>query len=193
MTTASPVNPAPSRRWHVPRSRRTLMVALAIVLLGTAVAVPVLARSDGQGLDKGVQKQLAEVRQATTRFHDVNVALAEGYTPIPIKGDLCVTHEHHGAMGIHYINPGLVEDGELNPLTPELLLYQPTKNGVRLIGVEYFIPDSGQAHPELFGRALDGPNATLLPEIPVHYSLHAWIWQANPAGMFQPYNRNIRC
>jgi hypothetical protein len=184
--TPSPTSP---NRWALFRSRRWLAVSLAVVVLAPVLAVPALARSD----TKGVEKDLAAVRQVTTRYHDVNVALAAGYEPIPIKGDLCVTHEHHGAMGIHYLNAALVGDGVLDPLQPELLLYQPTKDGVRLIGVEYFVLDTGQEHPTLFGRPLDGPNSSLEPEIARHYSLHAWIWQANPAGIFEPYNRNIRC
>src|SRR5262245_47710494 len=55
---------------------------------------------------------LAEVRTATERFRNVNVALAEGYIRDPF--DLCDSAEmmgkpaHLGAMGIHYFRPDLV-------------------------------------------------------------------------------------
>lgn len=95
-------------------------------------------------------------------------------------------------MGIHYLNPALV-DGTLNPTEPELLRYFPTRTGPRLVAVEYFTPVTGQPHPTLFGLPLDGPNSTLLPEIPVHYSLHAWVWYPNLAGVFAPYNPKLDC
>jgi hypothetical protein len=28
---------------------------------------------------------------------------------------------------------------------------------------------------------------------PIHYDLHAWIWEENPTGMFQDFNRNVSC
>jgi hypothetical protein len=26
-----------------------------------------------------------------------------------------------------------------------------------------------------------------------HWDLHAWIWHANPDGVFAPFNRTVRC
>ncbi len=31
------------------------------------------------------------------------------------------------------------------------------------------------------------------PQMPRHYDLHVWLWQANPAGIFAPFNPNVRC
>jgi hypothetical protein len=28
---------------------------------------------------------------------------------------------------------------------------------------------------------------------PIHYDLHAWIWEENPTGMFQDFNPNVSC
>ena len=56
-----------------------------------------------------VAAEIDKVRQATMRFNDVNVALAEGYILAP-PGD-CVDAAHKGlparwgGMGVHYINP----------------------------------------------------------------------------------------
>lgn len=173
------------RRWS--GRRRIALATIAVVILSAAVAIPVLARND----DAGINRQLAPVRQATSRYHDVNLALADGYEPIPINGELCVTHTSHGAMGIHYLKANLV-DQPLDPLTPELLLYEPRGGKLQLVGVEYFTVDVGQPVPSLFGRQFDGPNSSL-EGIPTHYSLHVWLWKANPSGMFAPHNPNVRC
>jgi hypothetical protein len=29
--------------------------------------------------------------------------------------------------------------------------------------------------------------------MPIHYDLHAWIWQANPAGVFEMWNPKVDC
>jgi hypothetical protein len=179
------------RRQH--RRATCAALLLCVTLIWFGAALPALAHgSSTRPVAPGVLRQLVRVRAATFKYRDVNVALAEGYAPIPIKGAWCVEHPTDGAMGIHYLNPALV-DGTLDPLRPELLLYFPTANGLRLVGVEYFIPDSGQPHPTLFSRPLDGPNSTLEPEIPRHYSLHAWVWFGNPSGVFSGYNPRLDC
>jgi hypothetical protein len=186
-------------RKYARRGLVVLLFALTVVMLGSAL--PALAQRGGsnhahQGhsahATRGDARDLARARAATFKYRDVDAALAAGYVRIPIKGAWCVEHATHGSMGIHYLNPALV-DGTLNPTEPELLLYFPTRNGLRLVGVEYFTPDTGQAHPTLFNRELDGPNSTLEPEIPRHYSLHAWLWYPNPSGVFSPYNPNLDC
>jgi hypothetical protein len=184
------------RTWiDICRRRRRLVVVLAAAALVAVSLLPLLMRSataSHGAVGDHPARELALARRASARFHNVEAALAAGYGAITIKGDLCVTHHHLGAMGIHYLNPALV-DGTLDPSAPELLLYEPTEQGLRLIAVEYFTPDSGQAHPRLFARLMDGPNSTLEPEIPRHYSLHVWAWKHNPAGMFAPYNPSVSC
>ena len=29
--------------------------------------------------------------------------------------------------------------------------------------------------------------------LPPFYSLHAWVWDHNPAGRFAPYNPSVKC
>src|SRR5688572_21210372 len=57
------------------------------------------------------------VRESTERFRDVAAAEAEGY------GLLfgCVSGPDVGAMGLHYVNPQLTFDGELDPARPEIV------------------------------------------------------------------------
>jgi hypothetical protein len=101
--------------------------ALALVMLLSATAV----------FAANINSDLAEVRQATAKYHNVQNALDDNYVPTPA----CVEVPGLGVMGIHYVNFGLI-DGTLDPTQPENLLYVPTKNGLRLVGVEYMIPSA---------------------------------------------------
>ncbi len=139
--------------------------------------------------DADTLQQLASVRQATVKYHDITRALADGY--IPVSG--CETLPGVGAMGIHYLNPALASDLAIDPTRPEILLYAPSEDGLRLVGVEYFVANVGQPHPQLFGRVFDGPMAGHGPGMPEHYDLHAWLWQANPQGVFAAWNPRVSC
>ena len=116
---------------------------------------------------------LAEVRTATERFRNVNVALAEGYIRDPF--DLCDTAEmmgkpaHLGAMGIHYFRPDLVGvSAPPNPrvdgngthtdfLKPSILIYEPQKDGsLELVAVENLV----------FLKAWEASGAKDRPELP---------------------------
>jgi len=173
-------------------SIRRVAAITALLLLAT-LAAPALAHDDaahaptqrGQALGRsapGVGAELALVRAATARYHDVEVAVAAGYEPVsPCVEDLGGA----GAMGIHYLNPSLI--GQLNPTLPQALLYLPAPNGrLRLVGVEYIYP-AGQG--QLFGQAFTDD----VPNVGDDVALHVWLWQANPAGMFAAYNPNLSC
>ncbi len=138
----------------------------------------------GQALGRsapGLGAELARVRAATARYHRVEVAIAAGYAP----ASPCVEDPGGaGAMGIHFVNPGLV--GQLDPTLPQALLYLPHDDGrLRLVGVEYLSPWGG----EVLGQQLADPSPPFGPET----ALHVWLWQANPAGMFAAYNPNLSC
>jgi hypothetical protein len=137
------------------------------------------------------------VREATKRFQDSSVALAEGY--VPTFG--CVSGSSEGAMGIHFVNFSLVGDPALNVQTPEILLYEPLPNNrFRLTGVDYLVlsqawtaanPNGGP--PMLMGQLFhlfEAPNRFQLPEF---YTLHVWAWKDNPQGTFSNWNPNVSC
>jgi hypothetical protein len=161
--------------------------------------------------------ELAEVRRATIWFHDVSAAYAAGYTT---EFEPCVEIPGGPVMGVHARHEALMSDQTVDPLRPELLLYEPTPTGgLRLVGVEYFqsvlvhdgdpstndLPEPYFGHqppptdrivgstPQLFGQPFDGPMEGHIPQMPWHWDLHAWIWQANPDGIFAPFNPRIRC
>jgi len=155
------------------------------------------------------------VRQATAAFHDVDKAIAAGYLT-PVGGHCEKTAA--GAMGVHSVNPVLLQNQALIPEQPEVLLYLPDRRGnYRLVGVEYiqvlllrntqtgqvgpwFSPDPWPAEnvvvnstPSLFGQSFQGPMPGHVPGMPWHYDLHMWIWNPNPSGMFAQWNPAISC
>ena len=153
----------------------TIVVAVAM-LAGSAPAAPT-----------PLGAQLAKVRAATAKYHSVKNAVADGY----VQASPCVSLPGTGAMGIHYRKNALV-DGTFNPLTPEVLVYEPMRNGrLRLVAVEYFAwaTDVSTA-PTLFGKTFVGPETHGLA---AHYELHAWLWKHNPTGMFQQWNPRVVC
>ena len=178
-------------------------------------ATGVMAPSPAAAATFSVAPDLAAVRAATAKFHDISVAYAAGYTT---QFEPCVENPGVGVMGVHARNESLMADQLLDPLRPELLLYAPTSNGrYRLTGVEYFEivllrnPDTNEVAPwispdpwpsnyevvtptpQLFGRTFDGPMPGHIPTMPWHWDLHVWIWAHNPSGMFAGWNPAIRC
>ncbi len=165
---------------------------------------------------------LTDLREATERFRDVNVALAEGYIPDPMNA--CETAEgmgrpaEEGGMGIHYFRPDLLEiTGPPNPrvdgtgthtdfLQPAILLYEPQADGsLELIGVENLVfakawKEAGNTEPPSF-RGVPFDYMADDPETEVdeahmfepHYDLHLWLYRENPNGMFEPFNPNVTC
>jgi hypothetical protein len=139
---------------------------------------------------------LRRARSATRKFRNVRVARAAGYAA---TGE-CVEDPKYGGMGIHYANPELVADGELDVTKPEILVYQPMPSGrLRLGAFEYFQVDSDQDlatdddRPELFGMPFDGPMLGHEPGMPIHYDLHVWLYRHNPAGLFAMWNPRVHC
>jgi len=102
------------------------------------------------------------VRQATAKYQDVNVALADGFVRTPT----CVADPKLGGMGIHYVNPARIMDPAVNTLEPEMLIYSKAAEGLKLLGSEYMfaigapdthVPNPAPPSPVIFGRPLDGP------------------------------------
>lgn len=148
-----------------------------------------------------LQDQLAQVRRATAKFHDVNVALEAGYERGWVNGSgqriitNCVAHPTAGAMGYHYFNAKLMDDLAVDVLQPEVLVYEPEPDGtLNLVAVEWIArgPNSNPAGlsepPSVLGMEMH----ILVPAVGF-YIMHAWIWKSNPAGMFADWNPNVTC
>jgi hypothetical protein len=165
---------------------------------------------------------LAEVRRATERFRDVNVALAEGYVRDP--GDVCETAEMmgrpaaQGAMGVHYFRPDLLGitappsprvDGvgtHTDFHSPGILIYEPQADGsMELVAVENLVfaqawHATGQSGPPTFHGVVydtmrDDPR-TPQDEAHMfspHFDRHVWLYRDNPNGVFTPFNPAVTC
>jgi hypothetical protein len=129
---------------------------------------------------------LKSVRRATSRFHSTTQANMAGHE----SEDHCVSAPGLGGMGYHWVNPSLV-DPIFDPLKPEAILYATGPGGnMRLIGLEYIVINVGQPVP-MFG---DQPFDVGGSPVPVpHWTLHVWLYEHNPSGMFAPFNPNVSC
>ncbi|HKX84403.1 MAG TPA: hypothetical protein VJL58_09295 [Pyrinomonadaceae bacterium] len=163
----------------------TFMAAIAFVAAFVFVFDRSAAAQDGEDAECGQEcrVQLAQVRAATAKYHNVQEAIADGYAPL----SPCVALPTGPAMGIHYVNIPKI-DANLNVAEPEVLVYLPDAEGdLTLVAAEYMIPTvfSPEA-PELMGQHFHpGPQST--------WTLHAWIWRHNPSGMFADFNPKLTC
>jgi len=201
---------------------RFRLLTPASIALGVAAAFAAgMAAATPAGHEPG-EPTLAEVRQATERFQDVNVALAEGYIRDPFN--MCETAEMmgrpaaDGAMGIHFFRPDLLGitappsprvDGNgthTDFRRPSILIYEPQADGsLQLVAVENLVfaaawHAAGHAAPPTFhgvpyDSMKDDPN-TPLDEAHMfapHYDRHVWIYRDNPNGVFTPFNPAVSC
>jgi hypothetical protein len=148
--------------------------------------------------DANIQAELAELRQVTAAYHDINVALADGFQ-LGINGlvKLCVAHPTRGAMGYHYSRQDRFDDVTINELEPEVLVYHTAEDGsLKLGAVEWVVPKAaweaehgvGAPPPVVYGAAL-----TVINPILNWYVAHAWIWKPNPSGILMDWNPDVSC
>ncbi len=193
---------------------------LAVIVFAGALlaAAPVIASEP----PASGEPTLAEVRRATERFQDVNVALAEGYIRDPFN--MCDTAAMmgrpaaQGAMGIHYFRPDLLgitapPSPRVNGVgthtdfrKPSILIYEPQADGsVELVAVENLVfaeawRAAGHNEPPTFqgvpyDNMKDDP-ATELDEAHMfepHFDRHVWLYRENPTGVFSPFNPAVSC
>ncbi len=170
--------------------KKRVFVASYTLLAGLALSSVASAQSNpAQSLSKLIQI----VRNSNSQYQDVGAATAAGYGPF--LG--CVSGSDHGAMGIHYVNPTLL-NGTVDPTHPQALIYEPSNGQMTLVGVE-FIADAAtwlknnSGPPVLEGQTflfVDSPNRY---NIPPFFELHVWAWRTNPKGPFMDWNDNVTC
>ena len=170
---------------------------LRSTLLGSLIAAaPLLSLAQDGGHDHGSPAKLVQIVQdATQQFIHVSNTKGAGYAP----AFGCVSGPDHGAMGIHYINGGLVADGKIEARYPEALIYEPVGNKRRLVGVEYIVDSETwlNAHdnvpPQLEGQAFQLVGSPNRYGLNPFFELHVWAWRNNPNGAFVDWNNNVSC
>jgi hypothetical protein len=198
-------------------TRTLAAVSVGLIVIGATAATAMTtsaeqatdAAAHGSGHDMGshnvdeaeLHADLAQVRRATARFHDLDAALEAGYELGWVNGSgntiitNCVAHPTAGAMGYHYFNAQLMDDLAVDVLQPEVLVYAPGPDGqLRLAAVEWVArgPNSNPAGVSEPPSVLGMPMHILNPVVGF-YLMHAWIWQPNPAGMFTDWNPDVSC
>ena len=179
------------------RTRHIVTIVTALALLSPAAAI---VRTD-EGQHTGHATAAANgplpeaVRKATERFREVNAAIAEGY----VRNGGCVSGPEEGAMGVHFAKFAFFDD-VLDVLEPEVLVYEPRKDGLQLVAAEYITPaDAWNAthgdpeRPHLMGHLfhfVPGPNRY---GSAAFYELHVWAWKENPKGAFADWNPTVSC
>ena len=172
---------------------------LSVALLGIlATAAPAFADDYSHANHNSPAKLVQIVRDATRGFaNDPNNA-PTGYGPV--FG--CISGPDHGAMGIHYVNLGLVGDGKIIESMPEALVYEPLgHNRFQLVAVEYIVDaptwladaHNGGLPPQLEGQGfqlIGVPNRFGIPS--PFFELHVWL-KDNPQGSFVDWNNNVSC
>ena len=149
--------------------------------LGAALALAVLPAASAGATDRAM---LAQVRQATVQFHDLQAALDAGYVQfLP-----CFDDGVASGMGQHFAMLPAV-DAIVDALHPEVLVYEPHNGRYQLVAVEYVIPQdkwTGAEAPMLFGEHYHQN-----PDLGI-WALHAWLWRGNPTGVHEDFSPNVR-
>lgn len=201
---------------------RQQAILATLMAVGAAVAFATAGAHRTVPGPRPGEPTLDEVRAATARFRDVDVALAEGYIRDPF--DMCETAEMMGrpaalgAMGIHFFRPDLL--GVTEPPSPRvtgtgthtdfrrpsILIYEPQADGsLALVAVENLVfADAWRAvarterpsfHGVPYDAMADDP-ATSVDEAHMfapHFDRHVWVHRENPNGVFTPLNPAVTC
>jgi hypothetical protein len=191
------------------KRKRRLGLGLAVLLVAGVALIPAVASAEEEAAAhdhaahdaSGLQADLAQVRRATARFHDLDAALAAGYELGWVNGagvriiTGCISNPTAGAMGYHYFHPELMADLTTDALEPEALVYESGPDGKReLVAVEWVVrgelsnPPGVSSAPSVLGL----PMHVLNPAVGF-YLRHAWVWKPNPSGVVADWNPEVTC
>jgi hypothetical protein len=170
-------------------------IAAVFALTGIGAGIGIAKADDAQ------KAQLDAMRQALAKYKDPYVAVRDLYLStvgcVHFDGSKMEGHMDYpkGAMGVHFVN--VTVSGPPDPMKPNVLIYEPVKGKLDLVGVEWLVPLAAvNERPSLLGQPFQGPMEGHEPIIPKefhHYDLHAWLFKDNPLGMFSPTNPDVKC
>lgn len=184
------MSPRSSRFSRSPRPLRSAVKTAAAIATAAAFALAAPAHA-ATGPDPSVWTELSKTTQATAKYGYEGFAAGGGYA----RTDTCVADPGEGGMGYHYVNPANI--GSVDPQKPAALVYADgftseytgmSSGGPRkLVAVEWVVKDSGQAAPTLFGQTFQKD------QLPGYFTLHAWLYKPNSAGLFAAWNPEVVC
>jgi hypothetical protein len=167
----------------------SFLVITAALAMSSALTTSALAHDDDSTADPATAArvgpatlvQLDDARTASSRYLDVDAAVADGYVDVGafVPG-----------MGWHYVNSGLI-DHRFNPKRPEILVYadDPCGGKRRLVALEYAIPlELSRRAPAGF---IDRADVWETNQALGLWTLPAWVWEYNPHGVFAPHNPRV--
>ena len=136
--------------------------------------------SNGFGNYNGLAPQtvweLQQAKIATARYNNFDNAIADGYVDI----NVIVPEMGYHFLRMEHLNATFEYD------KPEILVYNREENGrMKLVAVEYAVPIAASANPP---AGFTGNNDQWSVYEGVLWTLHAWIWEYNPEGVFNPTN-----
>jgi len=180
-------------------SFRTVAPRIAVGAILLLTAAPRLTVAQNAALSP----ELQSVRKLLDKYNDPIVAVHDGFyssvgcISYPNGGGEGAMQYAPGAMGVHFLNMGNVGP-KLDPSKPQVLIYEPVGDKLRLVAAEWFMPAelAGGKAPSVFGQELGGPmegHKPLMPDGLHHYDLHVWLWKTNPEGVFSPTNPAVKC
>ncbi|WP_192182513.1 hypothetical protein [Mesorhizobium amorphae] len=175
--------------------RRGILVSIGLIGACLGAAAAHAAEPNKAEID-ALKQSLAKYEDYTAAIRDLYLSTVGcvSYSGEKIPGTMDYPK---GAMGIHFVNVPSIGP-TVDPMRPNVLIYEPVGNELRLVGVEWLVPltPDTKAPPELFGQKFMGPMEGHYPLIPKefhHYDLHAWLFKDNPAGMFSPTHPEVKC
>jgi hypothetical protein len=143
----------------------------------------------------------AQIRAATARFHSLDAAEAAGWSTLfhDQSGLTCIVDTDTpsmGGMGYHWVNAANI--GSTDPTKPAAVIYESSPSGnAKLVGLEYLVPDSptGSVPQQFLGDQpfmYTPPHNRFLGDT-AFWSLHVWVWDHNPSGLYAMWNPRITC
>jgi hypothetical protein len=183
--------------------RRYRFTSLLAALGLAAAALPAALGAQAAAAGPHLSPELLAVRTALDKYQDPVVAVHDGF----LSSLGCLTYAEGvsghpgmnykpGGMGVHFINMRNIGP-VLDPARPQVLIYEPVGDKLRLVAAEWFMPtEVSKTAPTIFGQTLGGPMAGHEPLLPAelhHWDLHVWLWKNNPSGLFSPTNPAVTC
>ena len=123
--------------------------------------------------------ELQQAKIATAKYNNIENAINDNYVDI----NVVVPEMGHHYLKADYLNATFEYD------KPEILVYNREENGrMKLVAVEYAVPiAASQGVPSGFTGNSDQWSVYQ----GALWTLHAWIWEYNPEGVFNPTNPTV--